>query len=218
MKAPYFTDGQRTVYHADSVDCLEIVEADALVTDPPYGIGEAAGKNRSRSTIRGGREIKAKDYGIHHWDDECADDLLTLWVNLMDRSIVFGGNFYNLPPASKWLVWDKDNSGDFADAELAWTNLPGAVRLKKYRWNGMIQEHGGRHKERRFHPTQKPVPVMAWCLSFLPDTDVVVDPFMGSGTTLVAASLMGMKAIGIEREEKYCEAAANRLRQGVLWS
>lgn len=114
-------------------------------------------------------------------------------------------------------MWDKDNGDtDFADCELAWTNLDKAVRRIRYRWNGMLQEDMA-NKEARMHPTQKPEPVMRWALSQAPDTwSVVLDPFAGSGTTLVAAKRIGRKAIGIERDEKYCALIVERLRQGSL--
>jgi DNA modification methylase len=117
-------------------------------------------------------------------------------------------------------VWDKDNGDNgYADCELAWTNLAKAVRKTRYRWMGMLQEHMGDAKEPRFHPTQKPLAVMTWALSQAPaDTKTVLDPWMGSGTTLVAAKLAGLSAIGIEREERYCEVAVTRLAQGALFA
>jgi len=114
-------------------------------------------------------------------------------------------------------VWDKEINGEFADCELAWTNLSKPVRKFKWRWNGMLQEQMGDKKEARVHPTQKPLALMRWCLSLVPDAKTVLDPFMGSGTTLVASRLEGRQAVGIEINEKYCEAAAKRLEQGVLF-
>ena len=199
-------------------DCREVLpevgDADAVVCDPPYGIGEAAGKNKSR-----GKLAKSRDYGFASWDDEpISRELLTLILGKAGHAIIFGGNYYDLPPTSCWLVWDKKNGKtDFADCELAWTNLKSAVRMISYRWHGMLQEHGGDKKERRVHPTQKPVAVMKWCIQKLPEQcETILDPFAGSGTTLVAAKQLGRKAIGIEIEEKYCKVAAARLRQGVL--
>ena len=125
----------------------------------------------------------------------------------------WGGNYYSLPPTSCWLVWDKQNgTNDFADAELAWTNYPRAVRLKKHLWNGMIRKNG----EDRFHPTQKPLEVMTWAIGLAPASLSILDPFGGSGTTAVAAKQLGRKCTLIEIEEKYCEIAVKRLSQMQL--
>ena len=214
---PYYDHGGITIYHGDCREILpELEPVDLVLTDPPYGIGEAAGKNKSRGCL-----ATSQDFGEESWDDEPIDDALLQQVMAAGhRAIIFGGNYYVLPPSSCWLVWDKDNGAtDFADCELAWTNLKQAVRKIKYRWQGMLQEHGGKDKEHRWHPTQKPVPVMAWCIRQAQNTSnaaTIVDPFMGSGTTLRAAKDLGRKAIGIEIEEKYCEIAAKRLGQEVF--
>jgi DNA modification methylase len=138
--------------------------------------------------------------------------LRTAVVNKGRRVIWWGGNYYPMPASSCWLVWDKLNTGNFADCELAWTNLTGAVRIKRHLWNGMIRKQN----EARWHPTTKPRELMEWCIEKVDPADTILDPFMGSGTTLVAAKQLGRKAIGIEIEEKYCEIAVDRLRQGVL--
>ena len=195
-------------------DCREILprlpQHDAVVTDPPYGIGEAAGKNKSRCNL-----AVAKDYGDDGWDNEpVPDDLMSL-VRVSGRySIIFGGNYYNCAPASCWLVWDKENgTTDFADCELAWTNLPKAVRRLKFMWNGMLRKHG---EPRGDHPTQKPVGVMKWCIEQLPaGCSSILDPFMGSGTTGVAAVKMGKKFTGIERAPQYFDAACRRIAEAL---
>lgn len=210
---PFYQDDSVTLYHGDCRIILPTLEpVDLLLTDPPYGIGEAAGKNKSR-----GKLAVAKDYGTASWDDQPPPAwLLELARSLARYQIIFGGNYFHLPPSRCWLVWDKDNgASDFADCELAWTNLDKAVRRLTYRWAGMLQEPGS-PREDRVHPTQKPEPVMRWALSHVPDAQAVLDPFAGSGTTLVAAKRLGLKAIGIERELSYCEAAVQRLRQGSL--
>lgn len=209
---PYYQDEAVTIYHGDCRDILpELPKVDLVLTDPPYGIGEAAGKNKSRVQL-----AQPKDYGDLDWDNQPAAQDLIDKIRLYGKwAIIFGGNFYTLPASSCWLVWDKDNSGDFADAELAWTNLPKAVRIFKWRWNGMLQENM-KEKEYRYHPTQKPVSLMRWCLQLVPDAQLILDPFMGSGTTLRAAKDLGRKAIGIEIEEKYCEIAAKRMSQTVM--
>jgi site-specific DNA-methyltransferase (adenine-specific)/modification methylase len=200
--------GNATLYLGD---CLEILptlpKVDAVITDPPYGIGEAAGKNASRGNI-----AVAKDFGVAEWDNETAEEAVALAISLATYSIVFGGNFYTLPPTSCWLVWDKMNgNNDFADCELAWTNIPKAVRRLRYLWNGMLKAAG---ELRGDHPTQKPVGVMAWCLQQLPESaSTILDPFMGSGTTGVACAQLGRKFIGIEIEPKYFDIACRRIEQ-----
>lgn len=223
---PYYSEAGIEIYNCDCVD-FEVGKYDLLLTDPPYGIGEAAGKNKSRvkntgfkSSPKGSnRVVAASDFGDLSWDDEPIElELLNKFISRCTSSIVFGGNYYYMPPSSCWLVWDKDNgASDFADCELAWTNLKKAVRKFRWRWNGMLQEHAGRHKEKRTHPTQKPLALMKWCIAQAPvDCQIIIDPFMGSGTTLRAAKDEGKKCIGIEREEQYCEMAAKRLSQSVL--
>ncbi len=217
MPKPYYEHAGIAIYHGD---CREVIEQweglrtqslDLLLTDPPYGIGEARGKNASR-----GKLAVAVDYGVSDWDDVPAHDVIPRLRALAREQIIFGGNYYVLPPTSCWLVWDKDNGeNDFADCELAWTNLKQAVRRLRYRWAGMLQEPGC-PRDIRQHPTQKPEAVIRWCLTQAPKAMTILDPFMGSGTTLVAAKRLGKSAVGIEREERYCEIAANRLSQEVL--
>jgi DNA modification methylase len=183
-----------------------LMKVDALVTDPPYGIGEADGKNARRGTAK----YPGQDFGCDGWDDEpVSPDLMNAIRSKARWQIIFGGNYYSLPATSCWLVWDKQTNGDFADCELAWTNLPKAVRRLKFMWNGMLRAHG---EPRGDHPTQKPVGVMKWCIEHLPgDVETILDPFMGSGTTGVAAVKMGKKFIGIERERKYFDIACRRI-------
>lgn len=207
-RVEHLADGV-TLYQGD---CREIMPAlgrfDAVVTDPPYGIGEAAGKNKSRGNI-----AVAKDYGVDAWDDATADDAIFFAIQKANFSIIFGGNYYNLPPTSCWLVWDKLNTGDFADCELAWSNLDKAVRRIKFRWNGMIRQN---NEPRGDHPTQKPLEVMRWCIGHLPaDAHTILDPFMGSGTTGVAAVKLGRQFTGIELEPKYFDIACRRISEAL---
>jgi hypothetical protein len=154
-------------------------------------------------------------YANTSWDVKPADDeLLKLAIASARHAIIFGGNYFSLGPARCILVWDKEINGEFADAELAWTNIDKPVRLKSHMWNGMLRKG---QEVRHPHPTQKPLDVMHWCISQVPHAVCsLVDPFMGSGTSLVAAKNLGIIATGIELEESYCEIAANRLRQSVF--
>jgi DNA modification methylase len=185
-------------------------KVDAIVTDPPYGIGESGATNKGRSKL-----ATSKDYGNKNWDNKTVDAEVEYAISISKHQIIFGGNYYMLPPTSCWLVWDKENGkNDFADCELAWTNLKKATRLLKWRWQGMLQKNMGHKKEERVHPTQKPVGVMEWCITHLPKEVVTTcDPFMGSGTTLVACAKMGRKGIGIELDPDYFEIACERVRK-----
>lgn len=200
--------GRATLIQADCRDILPTLpKVDAVVTDPPYGIGEAAGKAKSR-----GKLAVAIDYGNDDWDNEpIAAEVMAMVRESGRWQIIFGGNYYDCPPAKCWLVWDKENGeNDFADCELAWTNLPKAVRRIRFLWNGMLRANG---ETRGDHPTQKPIGVMKWAISHLPHAQTILDPFMGSGTTGVAAVQMGRDFIGIEREPKYFDIACRRLDQ-----
>ncbi len=203
------TIGRATLYCGDAREIVPTLgKVDAVVTDPPYGIGEAAGANKSR-----GKLAVAKDYGNDAWDNKpIPADLLAAVRNAGRWNIIFGGNYYDCPPAKCWLVWDKVNGdNDFADCELAWTNLPKAVRQIRYMWNGMLREQGA---QRGDHPTQKPLEVMRWCIGHLPEpNDTILDPFAGSGTTGVAAVQMGKAFIGIEREPRYFDAMCRRIAE-----
>lgn len=209
---PYYSLDGIDIYHGD---CAEIAPTlgryDLLCTDPPYGIGEAMGKNKSRSKL-----AKSRDYGAADWDDAPPSDALLIDLRSRARwQCIFGGNYFTLPPSSCWLVWDKENgANDFADAELAWTNYERAVRLKRHQWHGMLRVSN----EPRYHPTQKPLAVMSWAIGLCPERPTsVLDPFMGSGTTLRACKDLGIRAVGIERELKYVQIAVDRLAQQVLF-
>jgi DNA modification methylase len=213
---PYYQDDYVTLYCADCAVVLPSLERhDLLLTDPPYGLGENPRKIASRGTPSPKWKTgSARDYGEFDWDSALVPQwLLECALSRAEKAIIFGGNYYELPPTSCWLVWDKENGAiDFADCELAWTNLPIAVRRVKHLWHGMLRKN----REDRLHPTQKPLGVISWAIGIAADVHSVLDPFAGSGTTLVAAKLRNLKATGIEREERYCEIAANRLAQGVL--
>ena len=205
--------GDATLYLGDCMDVLPTLGMfDAVITDPLYGIGESSAKVASRVKL-----AAATDYGFFDWDKKPIDQkLINEVIDAGDRAIVFGGNYYDLPPTSCWLVWDKLNGdNDFADCELAWTNLPKAIRRIQYLWSGMLRANG---EKRGDHPTQKPLGVMAWCIEQAGkpnEINTILDPFMGSGTTGVAAIQMGRKFTGIEREEKYFEIACKRIEQAA---
>jgi len=207
--------GGATLYLGDCMDILPALpKVDAVITDPPYGINENSKKVASR-----GKLAAPKNYGDFDWDKAPPPDALIELIRAKGQhQAFFGGNYFTLPPTSCWLVWDKLNgNNDFADCELLWTNWPKAVRRLQWRWNGMIRQGN----EERYHPTQKPLEVMKWVIELCPKAETILDPFMGSGTTGVAAMQLGRSFIGIEREERYfqiaCERIANAVAQGQLF-
>lgn len=202
---PYYEEKGISIYLGDCREVLPTLPSvDLVLTDPPYGIGvhRMTLGNGTRKLFRGG-----------DWDNEPADvsSILALKVDM----VIWGGNYFSLPPSRRWLVWDKGTgNNDYADCELAWTNSNGVVKRYFRSWVGANAKEY--IDSDRFHITQKPVELMRWCLGFYPDAGLILDPFMGSGTTLRAAKDLGRKAIGIEIEERYCEIAARRLQQEVL--
>jgi DNA modification methylase len=197
--------GRATLYLGDSREILPALQADAVVTDPPYGIKA----DRDRNSEQWGW----RDYGNGGWDNARPDaELMTLVIGTAKHSVIWGGNYFPevLPPKplAKWLVWDKGQEGfSLADCELAWCSWNGAIRRKVY-------TRGEANQNKREHPTQKALTVLRWCIEQLPDgCSTILDPFMGSGTTGVAALQMGRQFIGIEREPTYFEIACRRLRE-----
>jgi DNA modification methylase len=192
--------GRVQLYLGDCRDILPSIQCDAFVTDPPYGIGAAKmnlGCWRSSTLEK------------HDWDEECPD----VTMLLSHPCIIFGGNYFNLPPTRGLLVWDKGpgfRGRDFAEAEIAWTSIDQNVRVFTY-----DPLAGGDYK-RREHKTQKPVSVMKWCIGHVPDDcETICDPFMGSGTTGVACVQLNRRFIGIEKEPKYFEIAKRRIMEAM---
>jgi len=180
----------------------------AILTDPPYGIGAAAQAFMGVKK-RGNSKCAPKDYGDKGWDDTPAN---MGWFNGRTPAIIWGGNFLSLPSTKRWLVWDKMNDGmALADCEIAWTNTDGAIRLFRHEWSGF--RRGAEQGISRHHPTQKPLALMEWCLGFLPDAKTILDPFMGSGTTLVACQRMGRHGTGVELDEEYWRIACERVHK-----
>lgn len=192
------TIGKATLYLGDCRDILPTLpDFDLILTDPPYGIGFAAQPTKWQRLA--GK--KAED-----WDNQTPPSWL--FGLLLDKApfvIIWGGNYYQLPPSRGWLSWFKpDAPPSMADFELAWTNQD--MNAKK-----ITHSISATNAERVGHPTQKPVRVMEWCLSFADKAQSVNDPFMGSGTTGVAAVKMGKTFTGIERDPRYFDMACRRI-------
>ncbi len=200
----YFQDEYCTIYHGDCRDVLPSLSGDVVVTDPPYGIG--MDKDNAHSSIRDNERWPQSSWDRQRPSKEVFDMIL----KCSPLVAIWGGNFFAdlLPPQACWLAWIKpeaETGFSLADMELCWTNKPAAARIKKF----------NRPCFRKSHPTQKPVEIMAWTISLMGGGSII-DPFMGSGTTLRAAKDSGLKSVGIEVEERYCEVAVKRLDQGVL--
>jgi len=202
MKPYYQQDGQ-TVYHGD---CREILpqlteKFDLCLTDPPYGHGDKwAGGTWASNPIYDAAFV----WDAARMTQLDIDTVLRHAVNV----IVWGGNYYQFTPSRCWLIWEKSSKmATLADVEMAWTNFDRPAKMFREDRNP---------DGKREHPTQKPTSLLKWCLGFAPGS--ILDPFMGSGTTLVAAKQLGRRATGIEIEEKYCEIAIKRLsQQEIEW-
>jgi DNA modification methylase len=208
--APYYRDDSVVIYHADCRKVLPwLGHVDLLLTDPPYGISydPTRYKTSTRSeTIEG--------------DDRPFDPWQLVEFPATDKVIWGGNNFAHRMPKGGWLCWDK-RCTEQADKvlgspiELAWVSKETMYKIKRLQHAGAKNADGEGLK--RSHPTQKPIRLMQWCIGLFPDAATVLDPFAGSGTTGVACKLEGRKAVLIEISEEYCETAAKRLQQGVLF-
>lgn len=212
--------GRATLYCGDCRDVLPTLgKVDAVVTDPPYGVLDLEGGNTS--AVRKSRRVNAGRFagtalgnGDHAWDVRPDASLLADMIALSTDQIIWGSNYFDLPPCRGFLVWDKEQPWpNFAAAEYAWTTLNRPAAM--FRLNVV------RGTPDKVHPTQKPVDLMKWCLAFLPNAHAVLDPFMGSGTTGVAAVQMGRDFIGIESDARYFDLACKRIedaqRQGDMF-
>jgi DNA modification methylase len=187
--------GDCTLYQGDCLEVMPVLgEVDAVVTDPPYGLAQK---------LQGGTWGKKFAGADYDWD---AKPPILDWIGTTP-AIIWGGNYMGLPPSRCWLTWYKrDAVRTMADCEHAWTNFDANARL--FDWT-----IAATNAERVGHPTQKPVALMEWCLGFLPNAETILDPFMGSGTTLVACAKLGRKGIGIELDPDYFDIACKRVEE-----
>jgi DNA modification methylase len=220
---PYYSDESVTIYHGRCEDVMPSLPQPALVlADPPYGVNERTERRKAGRGQSAYALMNARDFPPIDGDDGPYDPAPML---VFPRLVLWGANHYadRLPTSPSWIIWDKLDGltskrgfgfNDNGDAELAWTNLGGPVRVIRHRWVGLIRDT---EKERHVHPTQKPVAVMAAIIeAFTKPGDLILAPYMGSGPELVAAKRLGRRAIGIETSEAYCESAATRCSQEVL--
>lgn len=219
--------GNITFYNADNMAIMKTFkdkEFDLAIVDPPYGIDKDGGK------IGGDNCGKAKNYTKKDWDktpppQEYFNELL----RVSKHQIIFGANHFisRIPfDSSCWIVWDKDNTGNFADCELAWTSFDTAVRKFQWRWNGMLQQNM-KNKEERIHPTQKPIQLYEWLLNkYANENDKIIDTHLGSASIAIAIEKANrldkknLSFVGIEIDKEYYEAGLKRYinfcQQGTL--
>lgn len=187
--------------HPPQTGVVRRAQGICLVTDPPYGIahlwdGEQKGRNGTSRLWDGNNE----------WDRETLPEAVNLARSMAEKSIIWGGNYYDFPPSRGYLVWDKIQEFSNADSEIAWCSWAQTPRTFRYARAQLASEG-------KQHPTQKPLPLMQWCLGFLPDARTILDPFAGSGTTGVACVKLGRSFIGIEIDEGYFDIAVERIRK-----
>ena len=202
------------IIHGDCLDVMKDIpdkSVDLILTDPPYGINEANGKNHSRGLL-----AKSKEYTVKDWDNKIPEkEIFEEMFRVSKNQIIFGGNYffeylYNSPC---WLVWHKEINGDFADCEIAWTSFKSAIRYFKWRWNGMLQENM-KQKDIRIHPTQKPTGLFQNILQkYSKEGETVLDCFSGSGTTAIACIRTNRNYICIEKDKEYYDLSVERVKQ-----
>jgi site-specific DNA-methyltransferase (adenine-specific) len=198
-----------TLYHGDNNDMPICSDGVALITDPPYGIDFKWKRRRTR--------IKKyhREWGEIIGDDQPFDP--KPWGHFPEIILWGGNNYAGLPSATRWLIWDKrvnTASDDYGDAELAWTNLPGPIRVHRQLWRGIIREgEENCGKEQKQHPTQKPIALMKWCVGMT--TGDVYDPFMGSGTTGIACVDLDRPFKGVEINQKYFDISCRRIAKRI---
>lgn len=200
---PYYDRNGITLYLGD---CREVLpqlteKVDLVLTDPPYGLN---------TKMAGGTwGLKFAHSDMKDWDYVVDQSLIEAIITKSTNTIMWGGNNYIMPPSRCWLAWDKTQKLDtLADFELAWTNFDRPSKS----WNER-RNHAENGNE---HPTQKPISLFKWCLLFAPDAQLILDPFLGSGTTAMACKELNRRCVGIEKEEKYLEVAVRRLSQEVM--
>jgi len=180
-------------------DCREVLPSigkmDAVVTDPPYGLGD-----RMQGGTWGSKDKYSK---MRLWDQSAPQEAINTLKDIGSHFIIWGGNYFHLPPSRCWLIWDKLNAvKTMSDFEMAWTNLDRTA--KRFSHPVGFHAYG--------HPTEKPLSLMQWCLQQLPEAcGTILDPFMGTGTTGVACVKRGQKFTGIEIEPKYFDIACMRI-------
>ena len=206
--------GNATLYLGDCLEILPSLEADAVVSDPPYGIAYAhSGGGRAAP---GARVAPKRNTAAIAGDDQPFDPAPLL---RFPKVLLFGADHYKtkLPDGGAWICWDKHvglgPNDSFVDAEFAWANFKVKRNVIRYLWKGVVCMKVGEDHGERYHPTTKPIGLMLRCLEFIPDAHTILDPYMGSGSTGVACMNLGRNFIGVEIEPKYFDIACERIQR-----
>lgn len=201
---PFYQDDLIKIYHAKYEDVIHDLEADLVLTDPPYGLGNRLYKHEDGFGKKGKARLRQE---VPQWDIDPLPDLTPLISR--KKVIIWGGNFYPLPPTNSYLVWDKfqmrykGNQG-----ELAWTNLGCAIQIFRMT---RIEAYCSKKRFEKKHICEKPIQLGKWCIE-LAKGKSVLDPFMGSGCFIIAARMLGIPAIGVDMDKKWCEEAKRRIK------
>ena len=224
LPKPYFETKLGKLYLGDCAEIMpHIKNVELVVTDPQYQLADgkkATVKNKTKNRggpLSKGMVPKVKDWNSLQGDDKPFDPKHLL---AYPKSILWGANHYanKLPNSTSWLVWDKRdgvNPDNNADCELAWSNIGGPTRIHRQLWKGMCRA-GSENiaiQGAKLHPFQKPLALIVWCLSLCPNEKIILDPYIGSGTTAVACEILGRCWYGIEIEKEYCDTTVKRLKK-----
>ena len=222
---PVEIDGWCSLYHADNAEIVDVLRGhapDAVITDPPYGIGHKSvgswwkpGKGRPYT----GRAYRERDFDSIHGDDKGA--LMAPWFNFAPQILFWGADKLRqqIPEGGRLLAWDKlagmPSINAFTDVEYAWHSKSGASRLISHRWKGLVAWQSGGEEGFNSHPMQKPIRVMEWCIEEcrLERGATILDPYMGSGTTAIAAFKRDMQFVGVEIDRRWFDAAVERIKR-----
>jgi site-specific DNA-methyltransferase (adenine-specific) len=216
-----FEIGEHRLLCGDSTDSdlieklLNGSKPELLLTDPPYGI-DYGGMLKGKGDGKGGADKNGwKSYDAPDWDKSKPESgVLQYLCQITDNQIIWGGNYFtdDLPPTMGWLIWDKGQRGfSLADGEMAWTSFNNALRIKEY-------ARAKANREEKNHPTQKPIEIMSWCFEYADrhskkEIKLVLDAYLGSGSTMVASHQLKRKCYGMELDPKYCQVIIDRMRK-----
>ena len=216
-----FEIGEHLLLCGDSTDSDAVAmlmngeKADLLLTDPPYGIDYGNQLIKGEQFIEKTNKHGWRNFGNPEWDKSKPESgVLQYFCQITDNQIIWGGNYFtdDLPPTMGWLIWDKGQRGfSLADGEMAWTSFNNALRIKEY-------ARAKANQEEKNHPTQKPQEIIGWCFEYADrhsksQIKLILDPYLGSGSTMVAAHQLKRRCYGMELEPKYCAVIIERMRK-----